>query len=159
MAVDIELACNLIQARVRTLQPQFVAQVPDVEHYFTSLADNLCPYAFTWPSEGSWSQKGGGYKMDERTFTLFVIIESLAQKDIPTRAVQGIRVLQAVRNLFIVPANIPLDDGAVSGYQIYVASRVDSPQSDSGLRADLPYSGAPWFGFSIPLKVRTQWIV
>lgn len=159
MAVDIELACNLIQAKVATLQPQFLANVPDVEHYFTALSDALCPYAFTWPSAGSGSQKGGGYKMDERTFTLFVIIESLAQKDIPTRLAQGIRTLQAVRNLFLTAGNIPLDYGTTSGYQITVESKVGTPQSDSGLRADLPYSGAPWFGFSIDLRVRTQWIV
>lgn len=158
MAVDIELACNKIQALVRTLQPTFIANVPDVEHYPTALADALCPYAFTWPGPGSWYQKGGGYKGDERTFTLFVFIESLHQKDIPTRAVQGIRALQAVRNLFIIPANISLDAGTSSGYQIILESKADTPQSDSGLVANLPFSGVPWFGFSIPLKVRTQWI-
>lgn len=159
MAVDIELACNLIQGKLRTLVPQYLLHAPDMEDYLTALHDAVCPYAMTWPSEGSWYQKGGGYKIDERTFTLFVFVESLAQKDIPSRTVQGTRALQAVRNLFIVPANIPLDYGSTTGYQITVESKTDTPQSDSGLRADLPYSGMPWFGFSIPLKVRIQWIV
>lgn len=159
MAIDIELACNLIQAKLATLQPTYLANVPtDVEHYFTALNDALCPYAFTWPGPGSFSQKGGGYKMDERTFTVFVFIESLVQKDMPTRTAQGIRALQAVRNLFVVPGNIALDTGGTSGYQITIESKTDTPQSDSGLRADLPFSGASWFGFSLPLKVRTQWI-
>lgn len=159
MAVDIELACNLVQAKLRTLQPTYLAQVPDMDGYFNALDDSLCPYAFTWPSSGSWAQKGGGYKYDERTLMVFVLIESLKQKDIPTRVVQGTRALQAVRNLFATAGNIELDSGVSSGYQIIVASRVDNPQSDTGLRADLPYTGAPWFGFSMALRVRIQWIV
>lgn len=158
MAVDIELACNLIQAKLRTLAPTYLVNVPDVDSYFTALEDALCPYAMTWPGAGSWYQKGGGYKADIRDFNVFVFIESLAQKDIPTRTAQGIRVLQAVRNLFIVPSNIPLDSGASSGYQIEVASRQDSPQSDTGLMAGLPFSGVPWFGFTLHLSVRTLWI-
>ncbi len=160
MAVDIELACNLIQAKIATLQPTLVANVPlDMEHYPTAMADELCPYVFTWPSDGSWFQKGHGYKIDDRTCTVFVIIESLAQKDVPTRLVQGVRILQAVRNLFATAGNLQLDDGSVSGYQIVVASKDGTPQSDTGLRSDLPFSGKPWFHFRIPLKVRIQWIV
>lgn len=157
MAVDIELACNLVQGKLRTLQSQFLAQVPDVEHYPTSMDDALCPYAFTWPAEGSWYQKGYGYKTDQRSLVVFVIIESLFQKDIPTRFTQGVRVLQAVRNLFVIPANISLDDGNVSGYQITLESKQDTPQGDTGLRADLPFSGKPWFHFRVNLKVRILW--
>lgn len=160
MAVDIELACNSIQALIRTnLAPTHIQLAPDMDAYQTSLHDALCPYVFTWPEEGSWYQKGEGYKIDERNVTVFCLIESLAQKDIPTRTVQGVRALQAMRNLFLIPANIPLTNINTTGYQITVASRDGNPQSDSGLRADLPYSGVPWFGFSIPLKVRIQWIV
>lgn len=158
MAIDIELACNQVQALVRTLAPTYIQNAPDMDGYYTALHDALCPYVMTWPEEGSWAQKGGGYKTDDRNLTLFCFIESLAQKDIPTRTVQGVRALQAIRNLFVVPANIPLAQIDQTGYQIYVASRVDAPQSDSGLRSDLPYSGVPWFGFSIPLQVRIQWI-
>lgn len=158
MAVDIELACNLVQAKLATLAPTYLANVPaDMEHYFTALSDALCPYAFTWPGQGSWYQKGGGNKIDERTLTIFVLVESLAQKDIPTRSAQGARALSAVRNLFITPANIPLDYGNASGYQITVESKEGTPQNDTGLRADLPFSGMPWFGFSIPLRVRILW--
>ena len=159
MAVDIELACNKVQALVRTLAPTYIQYAPDMEHYATALHDAICPYVFTWPGAGSWSQKGGGYKIDERELTLFCMVESLGQKDIPLRTVQGVRALQAIRNLFIVPANIPLTSIDEYGYQITIESRADSPQSDSGLRSDLPFSGVPWFGFSIPLKVRIQWIV
>lgn len=159
MAVDLELACNSIQALIRAnMVPSMVQSAPDMQEYLTSLHDAQCPYVFTWPSDGSWYQKGGGYKADERTLTIFCLVESLAQKDIPTRAVQGVRVLQAMRNLFIIPQNIPLTAIDTTGYQITVASRADNPQTDTGLRADLPYTGAPWFGFSIPLKVRIQWI-
>lgn len=160
MAVDIELACNSVQSLIRTnLAPATIQNAPDMDGYYTALHDALCPYVMTWPEEGSWFQKGGGYKIDERNVTVFCFIESLAQKDIPTRTVQGVRALQAVRNLFIIPSNIPLTEINQTGYQITVASRDDNPQSDSGLRADLPFSGSLWFGFSIPLKLRIQWIV
>lgn len=157
MAVDIELACNMVQAKLATLAPTYLANVPvDMEHYFTALSDALCPYAFTWPSSGSWYQKGHGYKTDERQLTVYVLIESLNQKDMPTRTAQGVRALQAVRNLFITPSNIELSP-ASSGYQIVLESKQGTPQTDSGLRADLPFSGIPWFGFSIPLHVRILW--
>ena len=158
MAVDIELCCSLIQAKLRTLSPQYLSNVPDVDGYFTALSDALCPYAMTWPGPGSWYQKGGGYKTDIRDFAVYVFVESLAQKDIPTRTQQGIRALQAVRNLFLIPANIPLDSGASTGYQITVESREGNAQSDTGLTAGLPFSGAPWFGFTLRLSVRTMWI-
>jgi hypothetical protein len=160
MAVDIELACNSIQALIRTnMVPTLIQNAPDMEHYATALHDAQCPYVMTWPSDGSWHQKGHGYKVDERMLTIFCFVESLAQKDIPSRVVQGTRLLQAMRNLFLVPANIDLTNINTTGYQVTIASRFDQPQTDTGLRADLPYTGASWFGFSIPLKVRIQWIV
>lgn len=159
MADDIELACNKIQALIRTNLSSLIQNAPDMENYATALHDALCPYVMTWPGEGSWYQKGHGYKVDDRTCTVFCFVESLAQKDIPTRTVQGVRILQAMRNLFVIPSNIPLAQIDTTGYQIYVASASDSPQTDTGLRGDFPYTGMPWFGFSIPLKVRIQWIV
>ncbi len=159
MAVDLELCCNLIQAKLRTLAPATLQNAPDVDGYPTAMDDALCPYAFTWPGAGSWYQKGGGYKTDERTFQVFVIVESLAQKDIPTRTLQGVRVLQAVRNLFLIPSNIPLDNGTTTGYQITLESKPGSPHSDTGLVAGLPFSGKPWFGFTLNLNVRVMWII
>lgn len=159
MAIDIELACNSIQTLIRTNLSNLIQNAPDMESYATAMHDALCPYVFTWPEGGSWYQKGAGYKIDERDVTVFCLVESLAQKDIPSRTVQGVRLLQAMRNLFIIPGNIPLTDINTTGYQITVASRDDNPQSDSGLVGNLPYSGIPWFGFSIPLKVRIQWII
>lgn len=160
MADLLELACNLIQAKIaQNLQPTLVQNVPDMEHYFTSLLDAQCPYVMTWPGQGQFYQKGGGYKVIEGTCTIYCFVESLHQKDIPTRTLQGTRILQAMINLFATAANIPLDTGGSSGYQIYVASRFDQPQDYSGLRGDFPYSGMLWCGFSIPLKVHIQWIV
>lgn len=155
--VDLELACNLVQAKLRTLSG--IQHAPDMENYMNALHDAVCPYAMTWPGAGSWAQKGHGYKQDARTLQVFVFVESLAQKDIPTRTVQATRLLSAARNLFATASNIPLDDGATSGFQITVESRVDDPQSDTGLVANLPFSGIPWFGFTLMLKVRLQWIV
>lgn len=159
MAIDIELACNLIQAKIATLRPQYVANVPDIEHYFTSLDDSLCPYVMTWPGEGSWYQKGGGYKIDQRTYNVYCFVEALTQKDIPARTHQGIQILQAVRNLFIVAANIPLADFSTTNYQITVQSDQNTPHSDSGLIANMPFGNTVYSGFILRLGVRTQWQV
>lgn len=157
MAVDIELACNLIQGKLRTLVPTYLQHAPDVENYLTSLHDAQCPYAMTWPSEGSFYQKGGGYKVDNRTFSVFVFIEPLGQREIPQRTQQGIQVLQAVRDLFITNANIPLSSIDETGYQIIVASGMDSPHSDTGLTANLPFTGGAWVGFELRLNIHMQW--
>lgn len=159
MAILTELACNLIQGKLRTLVPQYLQHAPDQGEQLTALHDAQCPYAMTWPTGGEWSQKGGGYKMVEQECTIFVFIESLAQRTLPLRTVEGTRVRDQIMNMFVTASNIQLDDGSSSGYQIYVASRVDSPQTDSGLRAGFPHTGSDWFGFSVPLKVRIQWIV
>ncbi len=159
MAVNLELACNLIQAKIRDNLGSLIQNAPDLENTLPALHDALCPYVMTWPTEGQFYQKGGGYKVIEGTCTIFCFVESLAQKDIPLRAVQGTRIMRAMINLFATAANIPLAEIDATGYQITVTSKVDSPQSYSGLRGNFPYSGLPWFGFSIPLNVRIQWIV
>lgn len=157
MAILTELACNLIQAKLRTLAPTYLQHAPDMEQYFVAVDDAICPYAFTIPtSGGSWWQKGGGYKICEQELTIFVYVESLAQKDFPIREVQGVRLRDQVCNLFITAENIPL---ATGDYQIYVASREDSTQVDSGLRGNLIATGKSWFGFTLPLKVRMQWSI
>lgn len=158
MSIDIELACNSIQALLRGLAPQYLNNVPDVHYYLTALNDAVCPYAFTVPGQGSFYQKGAGYKIDDRTFTTFVYVESVYKKDIPSRTKEGILVLQAVRNLFITAANIPLADIS-TGYQITAQSWEGHPHSDSGLAANLMFGGEPWFGFTLSLNVQTQWIV
>lgn len=157
MAIDIELACNSIQALLRTLAPTYLNNVPDVQSYLTALDDAVCPYAFTVPGQGSFYQKGGGYKIDDRTFTIFVYVESVYQKDIPSRTKEGIFVLQAARNLFITAANIPLANSG--GYQIMAQSWEGHAHTDSGLTANLIFGGKPWFGFTLSLNIQTQWIV
>jgi len=160
-AVDLELACNLIQTKIATaLQPTYVATVPlTTEAYLTALEDGLCPYVMTWPGPGSFYQKGGGYKIDDRRFSVFCFVESLAQKTIPLRTHQGIQILQAMRSLFVTASTIPLATIAADGYQITVQSWEGNGHSDTGLTARLPFSGVPWFGFQMFLNVQTQWII
>ncbi len=160
-ANSLELACNLIQAKIATnLQPAYVSQVPlTMERYFTALSDELCPYVQTWPTEGQFYQKGGAYKVIEATCTIFCFVESLQQKDIPTRTLQGTRIMQAMLDLFATASTIPLSSIDATGYQITVQSGPDAPQSYSGLKGNFPYSGMPWCGFSIPLSVHIQYIV
>lgn len=162
MATDIELATNLIQAVNRQVLTalgftEVAGKVPDLENYPTG-SINETPVILTWPMDGSWWQKGHGYKIDERTFLLICFSESLGQNLIPQRAVQSVRILQALRNQYVTPSTIPLDFGTPSGYQITVASRDDNRQSDGGLVSNLEMGGVPYSGFVIRLLVRTQWI-
>lgn len=160
MAIDIELACNLIQAKIRdNLAPTLIQNAPDADAYLPSLHDAQCPYVMTWPGEGSFYQKGGGYKIDQRTFEVFCFVQAQGQQEIPTRTVDGIRILQAMRNLFITAHNIPLADIDVTGYQITVESDSATPHSDTGLIGSLPYGGLVFMGFTLRLNVRTYWIV
>lgn len=158
-AAYIELACNRIQEKLRTLIPSKLALAPDVDSYLTALDSRLCPYAMTWPGPGEIYQKGGGYKVDNRTFSVFVFTEALGQQSVPQRTQQGIQTLQAVTNLFIINANIPIATIADDGYQIIVASGVDSPHTDTGLTANLPFTGGAWVGFELRLNVHIQWII
>ena len=43
MATGIELACTLVQQKLRTLAPAFLSNAPDSDNYPTAMDDALCP--------------------------------------------------------------------------------------------------------------------
>lgn len=154
MADDIELAINLIQAQNRTFIPDYA---PDLIDYPTAPWAQT-PAVLTWPSDGSWYQKGHGYKTDERTMQVMVYVEPLGLMDIPTRAQIGVQLLQQMRKHYMKPDVISLDTGVTSGYQITIESRSGSPQSDTGLMTNLAFGATNYLGFILRLRVRIMQI-
>ena len=141
MAIDIELAIQLIQAQNRTITG--VGLVPDLKDYPSSLQDGQLPCVITWPGPGRWNNKGHGWWEDHRTFLIVVYVLPLGQQLAGLRAVRATQVLQALRAHYIAAANIPLADPTIAngGYQITVESGQGSGHSDEGLRGDLSMAG------------------
>lgn len=161
MAVDIELAINLMQAVNRQLITANLARkAPDLASYPTVIDTADLPYLLTWPSNGSFYIKGGGYKVDRRTMLVIGYVQPFGQNDVPSRAVQGVRLLQAAREKWISAATVPLaDPGANSGYQITIESGPDSPLADGGLQSDLKFAGKDYHGFVLRVNINILWSV
>lgn len=153
MAVDIELAIQLIQAENRGITG--VTLAPELKDYKASLQDGQLPYVITWPGPGRWNNKGHGWWEDKRTFFILVYVLPLGQQLIGLRAVAATQLLERMRAHYITAANIPLADPTVAngGYQITVESGQNTPHSDEGLRSDLEIAGTPYHGFMINLNV------
>lgn len=165
MATDIELAINTLQVVNRSVLTAVgipdvgtaSGKAPDLQNYPTG-APAEPPLVLVWPADGSWYQKGHGYKIDDRTFLLICFVEALGQNLIPQRAQLATQLLQAMRNQYVTPTTIELDTGSTSGYQMTVASRDGNPQSDGGIVSNLEIGGNLYAGFTIRLSVRIQWI-
>lgn len=157
MAVDIELAVNLMQAQHRGLA--LVRYAPDLSAYPTALDTPLLPCLLTWPGPGSWGQKGHGYKFDTRTMQVMGFCEPIGQSDLPTRAIEAVQLLQQVRSFWSTAADLSLDTGATSGYQITVKSAFDNPHADDGIGPQLTMGGKTYHGFILRVAVAIQWIV
>lgn len=165
MPTDLELAINNLQSVNRTVLTAVgipdvgtvAGKAPDLSNYPTG-APAEPPLVLVWPLDGSWYQKGHGYKIDDRTFILICFVEALGQNLIPQRAQLAVQLLQATRNQYVTPSTIALDTGGTSGYQMMVASRDGNPQSDGGIVSNLEIGGNLYAGFIIRLHVRLQWI-
>lgn len=165
MAVDIELAINLIQAQNAGVtwtkadgSTGRIALCPSLDKYPTNLTTANLPCVITWPADGSWYIKGGGYRVDHRAMRILGFVEPLGQSDIPSRALDATRLLQALRNLWITASTVPIQDpvGGVN-YQITAESGPDKPHTDRGLVSDLSFGGTTYHGFEITLNIRTLW--
>jgi hypothetical protein len=158
MAVDEELATNLIQAVNRGIAG--VRKAPDLASYPTAIDTSDLPYVLTWLGPGQWYIKGGGYKVDKRTMLLICYIQPLGQNDIPSRAVQAVRLHQTMRATYITASTVPLaDPDTNSGYQITVTSGEGTPHSDTGLRSDLQFGGKAYHGFILQVNINILWSV
>lgn len=157
MAIDIELAVNLMQAVNRGVTG--VVSAPNLDAYPTSIDTASLPFVLTWPGPGSFYAKGGGYKVDDRTFRVLCFLQPLAQDDLPSNAVNAVQLLQAMRETYIENTTIALADPDTNdGYQIVVTSSTDNPQSDNGITPGLQFRGVPFIGFELQIRCRILWL-
>ena len=163
MSDGLELTINAVQARMlAALRADFPRlQAPALSRYPTSLDTAALPMVLAWPAEGSWYLKGDGFAQDERMLMLTGYVAPLGQDDIPSRAVDTIRLLEAVRSLWLTRASIALinpDDNA-GGYQVTIESSFGNGHSDGGIVSGPVFAGARYEGFVLRVKARIQWVV
>jgi hypothetical protein len=163
MSDGLELTINAMQARmIAALRADFPRlQAPNLDRYPTSLDSAALPMLLVWPAEGSWYLKGDGYAQDERMMMLTGYVAPLGQDDIPSRAVASIRLLEAVRSLWLTRASIQLidPDSNAGGYQATVESSFGNGHSDGGIVSGPTFAGARYEGFVLRVKARIQWVV
>jgi len=165
MTDRFELAVNLLQVQNRAVLTAAgipdvggaTGKAPDWTNYPTG-APAEPPLVLIWPADGSWYQKGHGYKVDDRTFLLICFTEALGQNLLPQRAQLTGKILSGISEQYVTPSTIALDTGVTSGFQLTVASREGHPQADGGIVSNLEFGGNPYSGFIIRLQVRIQWI-
>ena len=162
MTTGIELAINAMQAYHRTLisaSPRLLA--PDLASYPTSLQTASLPMILVWPADGAWYLKGDGFGMDERTMLVTVYVAPVAQDDIPSRAMESVRLLEPLKNLWLTRAGVGIvnpGDNA-GGYQVTIESSFGNGHSDGGLTSGPTFAGVAYTGFVVRLKARISWTV
>jgi hypothetical protein len=94
-----------------------------------------------------------------RTALVLLYVEPLGQNDIPSRAVEAVRLLAALRETYINVANIPLalPDDNTGGYQLTFESGPETPHTDEGIVPNLSYGGAAYYGARLRVTVTMQW--
>ncbi len=163
MADGLELTINAMQARMLSaLRPSFPRlQAPALERYPTSLDTAALPLLLTWPADGSWYLKGDGFGEDTRTMTVTGFIAPIGQDDIPSRALDTIRMLEALINLWLTRRSIALidPDSNAGGYQATVESAPGLGHSDGGVMTGPMFGGVRYEGFVLRVRTRIQWVV
>lgn len=154
--IDLTLAINKLQALHRSISG--VRYAPDLSAYPTVLDTANLPAVITWPVDGSWYMKGGGWKVDERTMLVLVYVQPLAQNDIPSNAAASVALLGRLREAYITYANaLQATPDIDSGYQMTLNSGPERPMSDGGIEANLSFGGAAFYGARIRVNVHLQW--
>lgn len=151
-------AINAIQAKLATVsitstnsKLKVQLKAPEVSKYPTGMTTAQLPLALTWPGPSTFDFEGigGGKRRFMQGVTTIVYMQPLGQNDIPSRADEALLMLDAVRNIL-------LDTTAVldGTYQVTLAQSLERPHRDSGLRGDLQFGGAVYFGFTVDLTLR-----
>src|SRR2546429_67943 len=70
MAIDTTI--NLLQTLHSSIQG--VVSSPQLSAYPTVVDTAACPYVITWPTQGDWYMKGGGWKVQTRVYTVICFI-------------------------------------------------------------------------------------
>ena len=129
-------------------------KAPQVANYPTAIDTATMPFAMTWPGDGEAWQKGDGYCQAIYTMRVIVYLDPVAQNDIPVHAVDGARILQQFRNIYINRNNTPVQ----ASPQITIMSGPDGSHiRDNGIGPFLSFGGRGWFGFEMTIPVRAQW--
>lgn len=148
-------ALNYLQALNRTIDG---VTAPSVDKYPTVIDTPSLPFAMTWPSSGEAWQKGHGYDQANRTYRVIVYLQAVSQDDVPSRTVNGARLLQQFINLYVNPINTP--QAAPPPYQLTIKSGPDGPHiTDGGLVASLSFGGRTFIGFELSVSVQQMWIL
>ena len=132
-----------------------VTRAPQLAQYPTVIDTADLPYVITWPGEGQFAIKGGGYKVIHRTYRVIAFVEPLGQNDIPSRAVTAVTLLSNLIDAYITASNVALSDGPV---QLTIESSDTNRHRDGGLVSNLSFSGKPYHGFEIRLNVRELYV-
>lgn len=160
MAVD-DILTNLIndiQALNRTTTG--VQAAPALNDYPTVIDTADLPLVITWPGAGTWHHKGmgGAQKRQDRSLRVLCFVDPLGQNDIPSRAAEGVVLLQRLINLYLNPDSVPVTDPTgAEPYQITIEEGDSNPHSDSGLVSNLSFAGKSYSGFEIKLRARVLW--
>lgn len=153
MAVDTTI--NLLQTLNASIQG--VVSSPQMSAYPTVIDTAACPYVITWPTQGDWYMKGGGWKVQTRTYAVLCYVVPIAQDDIPSNLTLSAPLFQRFIDAYVSAANIA--QANVPTYQVTIASREDGTHhTDDGIRSDLRMSGKTWHGFILHVRVREQWL-
>lgn len=162
-ADGLELTINAMQARMLSaLQPSFPRLLaPPLATYPTSLLSASLPMLLTWPSDGQWFLKGDGFAQDSRELLITAYVAPLGQDDIPSRAVDTIRLLEAARSLWLTRNSIQLidPDSNPGGYQVTVESAFGQGHSDGGIVSGPVFGGARYEGFVLHVRATIRWVV
>lgn len=163
MSDGLELTINAMQARMlAALRASFPRlQAPALERYPTSLDTAALPMLLTWPADGSWYLKGDGFAEDTRTMTVTGYLAPLGQDDIPSRVLDSVRMLGALRNLWLSRASIALisPDDNPGGYQTTIESAHGLGHSDGGVMTGPVFGGTRYEGFVLRVRTRIAWVV
>jgi hypothetical protein len=154
---DFTLLINRMQTLHRAISG--IRYAPPLHQYPTALQTPSLPSVLTWIGPGQFSTKGGGWYWDVRTALVLLYVEPLGQNDIPSRAVEAVRLLAALRETYINVANIPLayPGDNTGGYQLTFESSPETPHTDEGIVPNLSYGGAAYYGARLRVTVTMQW--
>ena len=157
MSTDLTLAVNRLQALHRDVPG--IRYAPDLAEYPPNLTTANLPAVLTWPADGQWYLKGGGWRTDERTMLVLLYIAPLGQNDIPSNAAEAVSLLAQLRETHILRQNVPLadPDDNVDAYQITLESSTDRPHGDGGIEPNLAFGGALYYGARLRVNVRLLW--
>ncbi len=122
-----------------------VTKAPQIADYVASLNSTDCPYAFSWPLQGDWTEGAIGLYQETETIVITVLIAPVGQGTYGQQVVAAATLLDAFRAAFLDLDNQDLNNTVE---QINTATH-------SGLRTT-KYAGNDYYSFSVTLVVKRK---